>query len=207
MILVFNAFSLVITGPNWIHGTSFNPLIPLAKITGSRLTFPDEGNQTTYTSSGERLSPETSRLLHDCIWRYAAEAIDFSSDEGENVPPEWSMYDFCVERIREDEVLDGQQKVLALQLVELLTIFTAVDVRKQSLRYYQVEAGLAVRLPKKLLTAGRLSVCCVNICTDPGTPCSFVASGGYPSSFDRRHPYLTPVRSRLGRHNRHERSC
>jgi len=162
--LVFDVFDfLVIPGPNWIHGTLSNPLIPLVKHTGSQLTFPDESNQTIYTSCGEILPRETSRLLYDCIWRYAAEAINFSTEEGESVPPEWSMYDFCMERIRGDKALETELKHWALQLVELLTTFTAVDVRQQSLRCYQVEAGLAVRPPSKVLTAGRLSVCLLNI--------------------------------------------
>jgi hypothetical protein len=185
---------LVIPGPNWIHGTLSNPLIPIVKLTGSQLTFPDEGNQTIYTSSGEALPHETSRLLYDCIWRYAAEAINFSADEGENVPPEWSMYDFCVERIREDKALGTGFKHLALQLVELLTTFTAVDVRKQSLRYYQVEAGLAVHPPSKALTAGRLSIRCINICFDIRKSCSSITIGGDSSSFHGREPHLTSVR-------------
>jgi len=193
---------LVIPGPNWIHGTLSNPLIPIVKLTGSQLTFPDEGNQTIYTSSGEALPRETSRLLYDCIWRYAAEAISFSTDEGESVPPEWSMYDFCVERIKEDEALETKLKHLALRLVELLTTFTAVDVRKQSLRYYRVEAGLAVLPSSKLLTAGRLSVCCINLCIDLRQPCSSLPSGRHSSSFHGRQTHLTSFRSHLGEYDR-----
>lgn len=54
------------------------------------------------------------------------------------------MYDFCVARISEDDGLDVGSKFIALQMVDLLTTFTAVDVRKQSLRHYQVEAGIPV---------------------------------------------------------------
>ena len=68
----------------------------------------------------------------------------YSADPGERIPPEWSMYDFCLARISEDEDLDLESKFIALQLVDLLTTFTAADVRKQSLRHYQVEAGLQV---------------------------------------------------------------
>ena len=202
-ILVLDVFCFwVIPGPNWIHGTLSNPLIPLVKLTGSQLTFPDESNQTVYTASGEALPSDTSRLLYDCIWRYAAEAINFSTDEGESVPPEWSIYDFCVERIREDEALETELKHSALQLVELLTTFTAVDVRKQSLRYYQVEAELPVLPPLKLLTEGRLSVCCINICIDFGKACSSLPSGRHSSSFHGRQTHLTSFRSHLGEYDR-----
>ena len=204
---ILTRFSFVILGPNWIHGTLSNPLIPIAKLAGSRLTFPDEGSQIVYTSPGERLPPETSRLLYDCIWRYAAEAINFSTDEGESVPPEWSMYDFCVERIREDKALDTELKHLALQLVELLTTFTAVDVRKQSLRYYHVEAGLAVRSPRKSLTIGRMSICCFNICINSRAARLSLQDGRHPASVDHRHSHLTSVRSYLGHHSRCRHSC
>lgn len=115
------------------------------------LTFPDEGGRTISDSSGIAMEPEVSRKLFDRIWRYAEEAINFSVNPGESIPPEWSMYDFCLARISEDKDLDHNDKMLAMQLVHLLTTFTAVDVRKQSLRHYQVEAGLAVVLPNYVI--------------------------------------------------------
>ena len=108
------------------------------------LTFPDEAGRTIYDSSGIAMPPDTSRMLFDRIWRYAEEAINFSVNPGEGIPAEWSMYDFCLAKIGEEKDLDCQEKMWAIQLVHLLTTFTAVDVRKQSLRHYQAEAGLAV---------------------------------------------------------------
>ena len=136
--------ALLISGPNWIHGTLFNPLMPLAKISCTQLTFPNEASQTVFTSSGEPLSPETSRFLYETVWKYADEAIEYSAVAGESIPPEWSMYDFCLARITADDRLSLEYKLIALQMVELLTEFTAVDIRKQSLRHYQVEAELSV---------------------------------------------------------------
>jgi hypothetical protein len=68
----------------------------------------------------------------------------YSANPSECIPPDWSVYDFCLARIRDDEDLDLESKYIALQMVHLLTTFTAADVRKQSLRHYQVEAGLQV---------------------------------------------------------------
>lgn len=133
------------SGPNWIHGTLFNPLIPIAKASNSRLTFPDEASRIIYNSSGKALPSDTSRLLYNRIWKYAEEAIEYSANPGESIPPAWSMYDFCLARISEDESLDLESKFIALQLVDLLTTFTAVNVKKQSLRHYQIEAGIPVR--------------------------------------------------------------
>jgi Flavin containing amine oxidoreductase len=134
------------SGPNWIHGTLLNPLVPIAKITSSQLTFPDESWHTIYAGSGDALAPEVSHLLYQRIWNYASEAVEYSGDPDEAIPPDWSMYDFCVARISEDEDLDDETKLLALQMMEMLTTFTAVDIRRQSLRHYQVEAELPVRV-------------------------------------------------------------
>jgi hypothetical protein len=98
-----------------------------------------------YTSFGKALPSDTSRLLYNRIWKYAEEAIEYSANPGESIPAEWSMYDFCLARISEDESLDLESKFIALQLVDLLTTFTAVSVRKQSLRHYRIEAGIPVR--------------------------------------------------------------
>lgn len=102
-----------------------------------------------YTSSGKPLPPDVSRRLFERIWKYVDEAIDFSTDPGEQIPPEWSVYDFCLARISSDKDLDLEAKFIALRLLDLLTIFTAVDVRKQSLRHYQVEEQLPVCLNAK----------------------------------------------------------
>jgi hypothetical protein len=116
----------------------------LSKISRCQLTFPEEANRTIYNSSGIALPSDISRLLYEQIWKYVGEAIEFSANPGEDIPPEWSMYDFCLARISEDNNLDLELKLVALQLVDLLTVFTAADVREQSLRHYQVEAGLPV---------------------------------------------------------------
>jgi len=137
----------ILVGPNWIHGTFLNPLMPLVRTTSTKLTFPDEANQTVFTSSGKPLSPEISLLLYETVWKYADEAISYSIEYCHSIPPEWSMYDFCLAKIQEDENLCPEYKSIALQMMELLTDFTAADIRKQSLRYYQFEAELSVRLP------------------------------------------------------------
>jgi hypothetical protein len=122
-----------------------NPVVPLAKLSGAQLTLPDEAYQTVYTSSGSSLPLETSRLLYERVWSYAQAAIDYSTNQSIAIPPEWSVYDFCLSRIHEDSELDTKTKALATQMLELLTTFTAVDVRNQSLRHYRVEATLPVR--------------------------------------------------------------
>ena len=97
-----------------------------------------------FASSGKLLPSEVSKRLYQSIWKYAAEAIDYSTNPREEIPPEWSMYDFCLARIIGDGNLNLEEKFLTLQLVDLLTTFTAVDVRKQSLRHYRTEGGLEV---------------------------------------------------------------
>ena len=169
----------------------FNPLIPVAKLSATRLTFPDEARQTIYTSAGTSLPPETSCLLYESIWKYADEAIEYSADPRENIHPEWSVYDFCLARIREDDTLDINSKYIAFHMVELLTTFTAVDIRKQSLRHYQVEAVLPVRLVLRfLLTIGGLPFCCLNLRADTKDSSTAVRGSRNPS-------FLTPCQKHL----------
>ena len=148
-------------GPNWIHGTFSNPLMAFTKCSDSVLTFPDEAGRTIYDSSGVAITPSVSRRLFERIWRYADQAINFSMNPGDTIPCEWSMYEFCLARISEDEDLDREEKILSMQLVHLLTTFTAADVRKQSLRHYQVEAGLGVLGPICIID------CRVNVLSSP----------------------------------------
>ena len=140
-----------------------NPLIPLTKFTGSQLTFPEESRQTIFTPYGDPLPSETSHILYQTIWKYADEAVEYSTNDCENIPPGWSMYDFCVAKIRQDQALDMQNKVLALHMTGLLTTFTAVDVKTQSLRYYRVEAELPVCPYRRELIAGGASFRCINV--------------------------------------------
>jgi hypothetical protein len=137
---------LIYLGPNWIHGTVFNPLVPLAKDTGTQLTFPDESRQTIFTSRGKPLASDLSKRLYELIWEYADKAIEYSVNPSGDIPCELSVYDFCLEQINAANDLDDDAKGLATELVEWLTTFTAVDVRNQSLRFYKVEATFPVIL-------------------------------------------------------------
>ena len=121
-----------------------NAIIPLAKLARAHFTFPDESLQTIYDSSGLPLRQEISNHLHKRIWGYARMAMEYSADPDHYISPERSVFDFCVARISEDDSLDEDTKRLALQLLDFLTTFTAVDVRKQSLRHYKAEAELPV---------------------------------------------------------------
>lgn len=89
---------------------------------------------------------DVSRRLYDKIWMYADKAIEYSVNSCDDIPCNLSVYDFCIEQIKADDEFDDDKNFLAAELLEWLTTFTAVDVRKQSLRYYQVEATFPVIL-------------------------------------------------------------
>ena len=101
--------------------------------------------QTIYDSSGLPLPQQISHDLHKRIWGYARKAMEYSADPDQDISPERSVFEFCSARISEDDDLNEETKRLALELLDFLTTFTAVDVRKQSLRHYKAEAELPVR--------------------------------------------------------------
>src|SRR5579862_2120007 len=130
-------------GPNWIHGISLNPIIPLAEASGTQLLFPADLPLTVYGTSGKQLPPQICQLVHDRIWRYWEEAIVYSSTD-DTIPPEVSFGDFCTARLNMDQDLRGKAKALAKHMLSILSDFTATDVKRQSLRHYKVEATLPV---------------------------------------------------------------
>jgi hypothetical protein len=87
-----------------------------------------------------------SQHLYERVWEYSAKAIKSSIDAGDDIACEASVYDYCLEQIQTDNTLNDDAKGLATELLEWLTTFTAADVRKQSLRYYKVEATFPVIL-------------------------------------------------------------
>lgn len=99
-----------------------------------------------------------SRRLYDRIWMYAHKAIEYSVNSCDDIACGLSVYDFCIEQIKADDEFDDDQKYLAAELLEWLTTFTAVDVRKQSLRYYHVEATFPVTLISWLFVDDRVKV-------------------------------------------------
>jgi len=71
--------------------------------------------------------------------------MEYSADPDPDISPEGRAFQFCSARLADYDDLNEETKRLALELLDFLTTFTAVDVRKQSLRHYKAEAELPVR--------------------------------------------------------------
>ena len=120
--------------------------MPLANVTDSQLTFPDPSSQTVYCPFGQPLPTDVSQTIYEKVWSCARDAIEYSDTQWKNIPPPWNVYDFCISRAGEDARADPSHQGLFSHMLDILTTFTAVDVRKQSLRHYRVEATLPVCL-------------------------------------------------------------
>jgi NAD(P)-binding Rossmann-like domain len=195
---IFSSSDLLMTGPNWIHGTFLNPLMPLAKLTETQLAYTDESRAKVYTSSGEQLPEKLSQLLFERIWQYSAEGVAYSTRDP-TIAPELSFYDFCLNCLAADETLDLPAKVIAAEMVALLNDFTATDARNQSLRHYQVEACLPVLPSSSLLTSGRTSFRSFYISTYTRMSRCSVQKRWYLATIEPRSPRLDIVRSSLRR--------
>jgi hypothetical protein len=134
---------LFISGANFIHGISQNPLVPLVEISGSQLTFPDDAVPTIYGTTGRPLSFQTAQLANNLVWEYSKEAIAYSSADS-TIPPDVSVNEFCLARLHADENLNPKVKIIVKQLFSLLSDFTGIGAENQSLRHYKVEAELPV---------------------------------------------------------------
>lgn len=66
---------LVDLGPNWIHGTEDNPILDLAKETGTTTHSWGEQNNI-FDEDGKFL--ENSRVLNDELWGFIVQACEVS---------------------------------------------------------------------------------------------------------------------------------
>lgn len=104
-------------GPNWIHGTEGNPILRLARDTGSKLASPKD-RATIYDSQGNPVgSSEVSTALQT-IWNIIDDAFTYSSHECENIASHLSLKDFFQEKLLLSS-LDKQAQEFVLELAEI----------------------------------------------------------------------------------------
>ncbi|KAI4274150.1 MAG: hypothetical protein LQ337_004144 [Flavoplaca oasis] len=80
-------------GANWVHSTGHNPIIELAKDTGTPLHLWKE-NTLLVDGEGQLIpSPEANRALKQ-VWEILALASEHSKSQGDDIHPAASLYSF-----------------------------------------------------------------------------------------------------------------
>lgn len=126
-------------GPNWIHGTDHNPILDLAKETGTATHL--WGEKVNIFDENGDLLPD-GRELGDTMWSIIVQAFKHSGKNTSHIESKESLYDFFVEKLQEivpsGEEAERKRKVV-LQLAEFWGAFVGSPVTKQSLKFFWLE--------------------------------------------------------------------
>ncbi|KAH7358018.1 flavin-containing amine oxidoreductase [Plectosphaerella cucumerina] len=133
---------LVDLGPNWIHGTDDNPMLDLAKATGTA-TCSWDTNSGLFDEEGKLFTLEDGEAYSTQMWDIVQAAFKWSNQHWTTIPPEESLWDFFLRKVPEkvpDTEPDFERKRrIILQVAELWGAFVGSPVTRQSLRYFWLE--------------------------------------------------------------------
>ena len=122
------------SGPNWIHGTAENPIVPLAERAGSAL-HAFEQSSPVYDSAGRELPAAEAGALMEQLWETVDAATEYSKAHKAEIPAERSLHDFAVERAP----VEASRRRTWLQMVQMWGAFIGTAVERQSLKYFLLE--------------------------------------------------------------------
>lgn len=133
---------LVDMGPNWIHGTDHNPILDLAKETGT-VTHSWNDRSSMFDEEGNLLSQEDTEEYDDTMWEIITEAFKHSHQNSANIPVDESLFTFFREKVVEkfpatQNNFEKKRNTL-LQLCEMWGAFVGSPVSKQSLKFFWLE--------------------------------------------------------------------
>ncbi len=136
---------LVDMGPNWIHGTVDNPMMELAKETGTKVGQWDN-SAWILDEEGSLLSSEDSDAYSDIMWEIIKEAFEHSNKHCQEIDPGESLLDFfqtkVKERIPESTEAYEKKRNMVLQMSLFWGAFVGSPIERQSLKYFWLEECL-----------------------------------------------------------------
>ncbi|KAL4866475.1 hypothetical protein BDV12DRAFT_187433 [Aspergillus spectabilis] len=131
---------MVDMGPNWIHGTSTNLILKLAKKTATALSLVED-SPCIFDSSGQLLDKEKATELLDVLWDIISDAFKYSNEKCKRILPTESLKDFIITQAR-GRGLSPQDQTLLFQTAEMWGGFIGDPLEKQSLRHFWLEECL-----------------------------------------------------------------
>jgi Flavin containing amine oxidoreductase len=127
-------------GPNWIHGTDNNPILDLAKETGTVTHGWGEGVKNIFDESGHIL--KDAAKLNGAMWNIVLQAFEHSTKNTSTIDPKESLYDFFKEKAKElfpDAMMHESQRKTVMQFSEMWGAMVGSSVHTQSLKYFWLE--------------------------------------------------------------------
>ncbi|KAI1862588.1 uncharacterized protein JN550_010113 [Neoarthrinium moseri] len=196
---------LVDCGPNWIHGTSDNPILDIAKETGTAISNWDT-NSYVFNEDGELLVLADGEIYSTMMWDIIQDAFAHSNKNSATISPDESLWDFfqkeVARRIPENKPDFDKKRQFVLQMAEMWGAFVGSPVFTQSLKFFWLEeciegenlfcAGtyqkILQSIAKTALDGARFrystKVTDVKTTNDDGAKLSVLTEGGESMEFD-----------------------
>jgi len=137
---------LIDVGPNWIHGAAENPLMDLARETGTAVCDFDPMTGAVADEDGELLSTVDGAECSMMMWTIFEEAFVHSREHTVEIDPARTLLDFCRERVTATVAgMDGSDKRkgrLLLQMCELWGNYVGSPIERQSLKFFWLEESI-----------------------------------------------------------------
>ncbi|KAI6383244.1 hypothetical protein MCOR25_000164 [Pyricularia grisea] len=134
---------MVDLGPNWFHGTKKNPLLDLAKKTGTEIG--DRDSKTcVYDEDGQLLSNEEAEKFSTLMWDIVEDAFKFSNRyHKDSIDSSTSLVDYfkenVVKKIPDTEPDYERQRSMVLKMSDLWGAFVGSHISTQSLKFFWLE--------------------------------------------------------------------
>lgn len=129
-------------GPNWIHGTDDNPMLDLAKQTGTAVGTWDVASYV-FNESGNLLPVAEGEKYSSLVWDIIQDAFVHSNKSSADIDEKLSLLDFFKEKVAEKipESEDDFQKKreMVLKMSEMWGTFIGSPVGQQSLKFFWLE--------------------------------------------------------------------
>lgn len=129
-------------GPNWIHGTDDNPMLDLAKQTGTAVGTWDVASYV-FNESGDLLPVTEGEKYSSLVWDIIQDAFVHSNKSSADIDEKLSLLDFfkekVVEKIPESEDDFQKKREMVLKMSEMWGTFIGSPVGQQSLKFFWLE--------------------------------------------------------------------
>ena len=127
-------------GANWIHGTSGNPILDIAKETETETA--KIGDDTIFFDENGSTFDDTERAqeLHNTMWGIISDAFKYSNEQ-KHIPPHVSLRSFFLKEIETRELCPADARIL-LYMAEQWGHFVGASLATQSLKFFWMEECL-----------------------------------------------------------------
>jgi hypothetical protein len=133
---------LIDIGANWIHGTTDNPIMDLARETKTTIGVWDN-NSYVFDEDGQLLPLEEGEKYSTLVWNIIEDAFEYSNKHGSDIDPDRSLLDFfreqAAKRIPDSEEGYEKRRHILLQTAELWGNFVGSPLSTQSLKFFWLE--------------------------------------------------------------------